>query len=79
MIADISRMTLPSYRPSAYYFRRAIRNARSKKEAQELGLAVVAELEFLKAWVREECGCIPPRRVMTDEEARDKGIEKSQD
>lgn len=61
------------YRPSAFYWRRQIRNARTLEGVQTLGLAVVTELEQLKAWVREECGKIPPRFLATNEEARDKG------
>lgn len=64
------------YRPSAFYFRRQIRRARSIEEAQALGLAVVSELEQLKAWVRTTCGKIPPRFLTTVEEAREKGWER---
>lgn len=49
-----------SYLPSAYYFRAALRGAGTKTEAIEIGLHVVAELEALKSWVREQ-GLMPPR------------------
>lgn len=50
-----------SYRPSAYYFRAALRSAKSREEAIEVGLHAVRELEMLKAWVRE-LGYEPPRQ-----------------
>lgn len=59
------------YRPSAFYFREAIRKARNKKQCAEVGLILVSELEQLKAWVREQ-GMVPPRWHMLPEEAADK-------
>jgi len=59
------------YRPSAYFFRREIRAARSKKKAVDLGLTLVSELEELKAWVRAH-GLIPPRFYLTRSERRAK-------
>jgi hypothetical protein len=49
-----------SYLTSAYYFRAALRGASTKHEAVEIGIHVVAELEALKSWVREQ-GLMPPR------------------
>lgn len=62
-----------NYKPSVYYFRRALRGAATKKEAIDVGLTVVAELENLKAWVRSECGVIPPKRFVLACEAKAKG------
>ena len=62
-----------SYKPSAFYFRSAIRAARSIQEVKAHALHAVRELEALKEWVREQ-GMIPPRRFILDTEARDKGL-----
>lgn len=63
---------LPSYKPSAFYFRRALRTATTKERAIQIGLAVCTELEALKAWVRDQ-GMIPPKWRVDPDEARDKG------
>lgn len=63
---------LTSYRPSCYYFRREIRNARTKLRSQCVGLAAVDELERLKEWIRAQ-GMIPPKWKVLREELRDKG------
>lgn len=68
---------MPSdYRPSAFYFRKALRTAKTKAEAVEVGLTVVAELENLKAWVREQ-GFIPPKRHLLRREVDEKGWQSS--
>lgn len=64
-----------SYRPSGFYYRRALRRAQTVEEAQAIGLAVIAEHERLKAWVREELGFIPPKWTVHPDEAADKGWE----
>lgn len=58
-----------SYRPSAYYWRKKIRTARTLAELKEVGLALVAELEEHKACIRS-LGYIPPKGRVTAEEAR---------
>lgn len=56
-----------SFRPSAFYFRRALRGAMSKNEAVEIGLHLCCELEMLKQWVRDQ-GMIPPKwHIMSSE------------
>ncbi len=60
---------MTSYRPGSFYRRKKIRSARTLEKAKEAGLAMVAELEELRAWVREQ-GLVPPKR-MCEEEARD--------
>lgn len=60
------------YLPSALYFRRALRGAKTKADAVEVGLTAVAELENLKAWVREQ-GFIPPKCHLLKSETEEKG------
>jgi len=61
-----------SYKPSAWYYRKAIRSARTIEQASEAGLVAVLELEELKAWIREQ-GLIPPKRFVLRSEAEAKG------
>ncbi|MDP0495229.1 MAG: hypothetical protein Q7Q73_03375 [Verrucomicrobiota bacterium JB024] len=49
-----------SYRPQAYYYRTALREARSVSEARRIGYMLCDEVEHLKEQVRE-CGMIPGR------------------
>lgn len=64
-----------SYKPTSGYFRRAIRDAETKHEAQTVGYAVVDEYERLRQWVRQN-GLHPPTwRVMKDE-LRDKAKDR---
>jgi hypothetical protein len=67
-------MSTSSYKPSVYYFRKALREANSKDRAMAVGLIVCHELEQLKAWVREQ-GLIPPKVAVMPEEADEKGWE----
>lgn len=60
-----------SYRPSAYYFRKALRGAKTKAQAVEAGLQAVRELEYLKEWIRGQ-GMIPPKRYVLRSEAQEK-------
>lgn len=62
-----------SYRPSAYYFRKALSEAKTVADARAIGFQAVRELEMLKAWVREQ-GLIPPRQHITAQEAQDKAL-----
>ena len=62
----------PTYRPSAFYFRSALREAPTKEAAVGVGLTVVSELESLKAWVREQ-GYIPPKHHLMLSETVQKG------
>lgn len=66
-----------SYRPSGYYYRRALRRTNNAEELRAIGLAVVSEHERLKAWVRDELGCIPPKWTVHPEEAAEKDWELS--
>lgn len=60
------------YKPSAYYYRQAIRGARSVEQSRAIGLHVVAEYERLREWVRAQ-GLIPPKWEVDPKEAKDKG------
>lgn len=62
----------PSYKPSAWYFREALRNARTKEEAVDVGLQVVLEVETLKEFIRDH-GLIPPKSYIMEAEAEEKG------
>ena len=66
--------TSPSYKPSVFYFRRALRCSDSHQSAIEVGLVVCSELEMLKQWVRDQ-GMIPPKFVVHPSEAQEKGWE----
>jgi hypothetical protein len=66
-------MEKPSaYKPSAFYFRTELRAARTKREAVQIGLHVIAELERLKAWVRDQ-DMIPPKWNLMPSEICEKG------
>ena len=67
-LAIMSDQTPASYRPSAFYWRKKIRTARTLGELREIGLALVSELEDHKACIRG-LGYIPPKDRMTEEEA----------
>jgi hypothetical protein len=64
---------MPSYRPSSFYYRDAIRRAQSLEECQTLALQAVKEIEHLKEWARE-LGLVPPRRFILSTEVEDKGL-----
>lgn len=66
--ADTARMEKPlSYKPSAYYYRKALREAETVEDIQEICEVVATELEMLKAWVRTH-GLVPPRWHVTPSE-----------
>lgn len=57
-----------SYQPSAFFFRQAIRRAKTKAELTNLALLLCLELENHKAFIREE-GLIPPKKFILPSEA----------
>jgi hypothetical protein len=63
-----------SYKPSGYYFRKALREAKTKEDAVEIGLQAVREMEHLKKVMRENHGIIPPRRFILSSEAKAKKL-----
>lgn len=64
--------TTPTFKPSAFYFRRGLRAARTVDEAIAVGLVAVRELEHLKAWARS-LGLEPPKMYVMADEALEKG------
>jgi hypothetical protein len=66
--------TPASYKPSVYYFRKALRESSSHERAIVVGLIVCHELEELKQWVRDH-GMIPPKKFIMPEEAEEKDWE----
>jgi predicted GNAT superfamily acetyltransferase len=60
-----------TYKPSAFYFRRRLRQTDEPAELREVGLAVVTEMERLRSWVRDQ-GLIPPKWTVDPAEAKDK-------
>ena len=61
-----------SYKPSAYYYRQALRSVTSKTEAVEIGLRLVEEIERHKDFIRER-GAIPPKWFIMQAEQDEKG------
>lgn len=53
-----------SYKPSAFYFRAAIRAGKTSKEIRRLALELVKEHERLREWVRDH-GLVPPKWFVT--------------
>lgn len=63
---------IESHKPSAYYFRRALRTAHSREHAIVIGLSLSSELERLTQWAEEQ-GLNPPQWIADPDEAREKG------
>jgi hypothetical protein len=55
------------YQPTAFYYREALRAAKTRAAALEVGLELVLELERHKAWIRDQ-GLIPPKWLITPNE-----------
>ena len=49
-------------RPSAFYWRKAIREARTKRELNKIAMQMVLDLEAHKEAIRMH-GLVPPKRV----------------
>jgi len=60
-----------SYRPSAFYWRKQIREAETIVDLRETAMLLCSELEQTKAWIRER-GMIPPKFIVPVEEAEAK-------
>jgi hypothetical protein len=65
-------MPEPTYKPSAFYFRRELSEAKNLVDAKRIGRRAILELEELKAWVREQ-GLIPPKVYAPESEIAEKG------
>lgn len=61
-----------SYKPSAWYYRKALRESKDPRQIRVVGLHVVSEYERLREWVREQ-GMIPPKWRVSRAESFDKG------
>lgn len=68
---DGGMQEMVSYKPGAWYFRKAIRGTRNPEALRKIALDLVTENERLREWVRS-CGLVPPRWIVTEEEAREK-------
>jgi len=62
----------PSYRPSIYYFRQALRKSDDPEELREIGMLLCRAYEMERAWIRAK-GMIPPKDIVLTEEAEAKG------
>lgn len=65
-------MSQAGYKPSAFYFRRELAEAKTLAEARRIGRRAILELEELKAWVRKQ-GLIPPKVYAPESEIAEKG------
>ena len=60
------------YKPSAFFFRQALRESKTRAQAVRVAMQVVRELEALKAFIRSQ-GMIPPKRFVLRSEVEAKG------
>lgn len=60
------------YKPSAWYYRKALRGTDDPERLRNIGLSLVAEMERLREWVRAG-GEIPPKWTAPEDEIREKG------
>lgn len=66
---------LLSFKPTEFYFRRAIRDAKTKREAQIVGYALVDEYERLRSWLLDN-GVPPPEWRVLKAELRDRAKDR---
>lgn len=71
-MSDPQGESLPSYRPSVFYFRKALRGTDDVAELRELGLMLCTAYELEREWIRSQ-GLQPPKQIMLEEEVREKG------
>ena len=71
-MSDPQGESLPSYRPSVYYFRKALRGTDNAQELRDLGLMLCTAYELEREWIRAQ-GLQPPKHIMLEEEAQAKG------
>lgn len=62
---------ISSFKPSAFYYRQALREADSLEEILTLSLELVCELERHKEWIRAH-GLVPPKWMVTRSECEAK-------
>lgn len=63
---------ITSYKPSGFYFRRAMRATDDPKKLRAIGMTMCMELEQLKEWIRDQ-GLVPPKQHIMASEAEEKG------
>lgn len=56
-----------SYKPSCFYYRKALRECATREEALSLGLEIADENERLREWCRAQ-GMMPPKWFITPAE-----------
>lgn len=61
-----------SYKPSGFYFRRALRESNDPARLREIGHTLVLEVEHLRSYIRG-LGLVPPKLNVMESEAVDKG------
>lgn len=66
-----------AYKPSVFYFREALRETSDPAELRKIGFLLCAAYEEEREWIRAQ-GLIPPKRVILESEARDKGWDGEQ-
>jgi hypothetical protein len=68
----IARMeNVHPYKPSAHYFRRALRDSKCQAEAVAIGMHLVLELELKNDFIRSQ-GLIPPKWNIMQSEIEEK-------
>lgn len=72
MSAEHDSIAPVSYKPSVYYFRKALRETTDPAELRRLGLTLCRAYELEREWIRDH-GMIPPKMVVLQAEAQDKG------
>lgn len=61
-----------SYKPSVWYFRKALREAQTLQEARDVGLMLCRAYQYEREWIRKQ-GLIPPKHLYLEQEGADKG------
>ena len=70
--ADNWRMeNITNFKPSAFFFRQALRRAKDLPDAVAIGMTLVLELEAHKEFIRS-LGHVPPKRFLTVAEVSEK-------
>jgi hypothetical protein len=65
---EIQEPGVADYRPSVFYFRRAIRDSYQMEELREIAMHIVRELENVRAWMLAEFEITGPKKwVMRSE------------
>lgn len=65
-----------TYRPTGYYFRRALRSTNDPERLREIGMTAVLEIEQLRQWARG-LGHSPPKEYVMRSEIEENGWTES--